>query len=75
MARTGQASGEFSKTAKRTEYTGNAYGVKRVKDHGVVMFSLRIEDGIVVEVHESEPDIIAIQSSHVTQNLRRDLGL
>lgn len=49
--------------------------MKRVKDHGVVMFALRIEDGIVVEVHESEPDIIAIQSAHVTQNLRKDLGI
>ena len=49
--------------------------MKRVKDHGVVLFSLRIEDGIVVETYESEPDIIAIQASHVTKNLRKDLGI
>lgn len=49
--------------------------MKRIKDHGVVLVSLRIEDGIVVETAESEPDIISIQSGKVGQYLRRDIGL
>ena len=49
--------------------------MKRIKDHGVVLVRLRIEDGIVVETAESEPDIIAIQSSKVGRYLREDLGL
>lgn len=49
--------------------------MKRGKDHGVILVAMRIEDGIVVETAESEPDIISIQSSKVGTYLRRDIGL
>lgn len=73
MARAGQSSGKLPES--KSEFNGNAYAVKRIKDHGVVLVSLRIEDGIVVETAESEPDIISIQSGKVGQYLRRDIGL
>lgn len=42
---------------------------------GVVVVSLRIEDGVVVETATTEPDITAYQTARVANLLRRDLGL